>query len=121
MRRIVKYRGSTRDEKLRYFLLVQVPAYRLIRRCAPAAHNQQDLMQFHQRVGDIEGFQDIRVIVHGHESELATVDSPLIIDHLKVASLGAPDGTIFSERARIRHDVAELDFGVGYTGIVCPL
>jgi hypothetical protein len=57
-------------------------------------------------------------VVIGHESDLATVDAALVVDHLEIGFFGLADHAIGGGRTATRHDIADLDLGVGRTGVV---
>ncbi len=90
MRWIVERRGGGRDEKLRYFLLVQIRANRAVRPTAPGAEDQQDLIFFDQLAGQFSSAKGTGAAVDAYEVDPATVNPTLIVNHLEVCGLGAP-------------------------------
>src|SRR6185295_19732803 len=57
-------------------------------------------------------------VVIGDEIDLAAVDAAFGVDLLEVGFFGLADHAIGRRGPRIRHDVADLDFGIAGAGVV---
>src|SRR5262249_46381969 len=53
-----------------------------------------------------------------NEIDLASVDAAFRIDLVEIGGFGLADGRVGRGRPGIGHDIADLDLGVGRTGIV---
>src|SRR6266571_1680560 len=110
--RIVPFGSAGCDEKLRYLLFVHVAADCSVRRRSGTLEEQQDPILFHEPASLLERPRgDVGVIVR-NECDFATVDSAFRIDFRKILLLRSTDEVISRSRAGIRHDVADLNFGV---------
>ena len=116
--RVVPLGGAAGDENLRHFLGVHVFLDRGIAGRAERVEYQQHLVGFDQLARLLHGLGRIVAVVIGDEADLAAVDAALGIDLVEIGGLGLADGGVGGRRARIGHDVADLDLGVGGARIV---
>src|SRR5262249_29963530 len=66
----------------------------------------------------LDGLRRRVAVVIGDEVDLAAVDAAARIDLVEIGLLGLADHTIGGGRTTIGHDVTDLYFGVGGTGVV---
>ena len=116
--RIGPFRRTGRDEQLRHLLGVHVFLDRRISRRAQRVHDEQHFVILDQLARLLHRLRRAVAVVIGDEGDLAAVDAALLVDHLEIGSLGLADGRVGRSRAAIRHDVADLDLGIGGAGIV---
>jgi len=89
-----------------------------VRRCSRTLEDQQDPIFFYEPASLLDGPRwDVGVVVR-NEPDFAAVDSTFRIDFRKIPRLRSADEVISRGRAAIRHDVADLDFGVARPLIV---
>src|SRR6266403_3846912 len=115
---IVPLGGAGGDEQLRHLLCVQIFLDRRVRRRAKGIEDQQYFVALHQLAYLLYGLRRAVAVVIADEIDLAAVDAALGVDLLEVGLLGLADHAVSGGRAAIGHDVADLDFGVGRTGVV---
>jgi hypothetical protein len=66
----------------------------------------------------LHGLRRRIAVVIGDEVDLAAVDAALVVDHLEIGFFGLADDAIGRRRTAVRHDVADLDLGIGRAGVV---
>ena len=83
--------------------------------------DQQYFIAFDQPSRLLHGFRRTVSIIIGDEVDLPTVDAAVVIDHSEVGAHRLANGTVGRCWPAVRHDVADLDLGVGHAGAVLPL
>ena len=114
--RVVPFGGAARHEHLRHLLGVHVFLDRGVARRAQRIEDQQHLVGLDQLARLFHGLGRIVAVIIGNEVDLAAVDAAFGIDLVEVGRFGLADGGVGGCRARIRHDVADLDLGIGRAG-----
>src|SRR6266436_5482576 len=115
---IVPFGGAGGDEQLRNLLGVQILLDRRIRRRAKGIEDQQYLVAFHELARLLDGLRRAVAVVIADEIDLAPVDAAFGIDFLEIGLFGLADHAVGGGRPAIGHDVADLDFAIGRTGVV---
>ena len=77
--------------------------------------------EYAEVVREVGKFRRIGSEIDTHKIDLASVNAAAIIDHPKICGLGVADRAVFRKHACIRHDVADLDFGVRCARVVAVL
>ena len=116
--RVVPLGGAGGDEQLRHLLRVHVFVDRRIRRRAERIEDEQDFVALHELARLLDRLGRAIAVVIADEVDLAAVDAAGVVDHLEVGGLGLADHAVSGSGTAIRHDVADLDFGIGRAGIV---
>ncbi len=116
--RIGPFRGARRDEQLRHLLGVHVFLDRRISRRAERVHDEQHFVILDQLARLLHRLRRAVAVVIADEGDLAAIDAALLVDHLEIGGLGFSDRRVGGRRATIRHDVADLDLGIGGASIV---
>ena len=116
--RIVPLGGAGGDEQLRHLLRIHVFVDRGIRRRSQRIEHEQHFVAFDQLARLLHRLRRAVGVVIADEVDLAAVDAAGIVDLLEVGGFGLADDAIGGSGAAIRHDVADLDFGIGGAGIV---
>ena len=80
--------------------------------------DEQNLVAFHQLARLFDRLRRTVAVVVTDEIDLAAVDAAGIVDLLEVGGFGLADHPIGGSRTAVGHDVADLDLGVGGTGVV---
>ncbi len=110
---IAPARGAGGDEQLRHLHGVHVFLDRGVAGGAERGENQEDLVALDQLARLLHGLGRAVGVVIGDEVDLAAVDAAIVVDHPEIGAHGLADDAIGRCRPRIRHDVADLDLGVG--------
>ncbi|KAG5719640.1 hypothetical protein E4T56_gene17499, partial [Termitomyces sp. T112] len=97
---------------------VQVLLDRGIGGRAERIEHGQHLVALDQLADLFDGLRRRVAVVIADEVDLATVDAALVVDHLEIGFFGLADDAIGRRRTAVRHDVADLDLGVGCAGVV---
>src|SRR6185312_6299703 len=87
-------------------------------RRAQRVEYEKYLIFFHQFARLFHCLGRVVAVVVRDEVDLAAIDAALVVDHFEVSGLGLADCPVGRGRSGVRHDVADLDFGVGGTGVV---
>src|SRR5215471_831330 len=66
----------------------------------------------------LDGFWWTVGVIIGNKDDLAAGDPTLGVNLAEIGCLGPADNAVGRCGPAVRHDVADLDLGVGYTGIV---
>ena len=119
--RIVPLGGAGGDEQLRHLLGVQIFLDRGVRRRSERIEHHQHFVALDQLARLLDRLGRAVAVVIGDEVDLAAVDAALIVDHLEIGFLGLADKPVGRCGTAVRHDVADLDFGVGRAGVVLLL
>jgi hypothetical protein len=78
--------------------------------------HEQHLLFLHQLANLLDRARGVVAIVERDQSDLATVDAALIVDHLEEGHLGLTDRPICGCRPAVRHGLTDLDLGIGSSG-----
>ena len=116
--RIVPLAGAGGDEQLRHLLGVEILLDRRIGGRAERVEHRQHFIALDQLAHLLHRLRGRVGVVVADEVDLAAVDAALFVDHPEVGFLGLADGAVSRRRARIGHDVADLDLGIGRAGVV---
>ena len=121
VRRIVPLGGAGGDEQLRHLLGVQIFLDRGVGRRAEGVEDHQHLVALDELAHLFDGLRRAVGVVIRDELDLAAVDAAVLIDHLEVGFFGLADDAIGGGGTAVGHDVTDLDFGIGRTGVVLLL
>src|SRR5205814_8001366 len=80
--------------------------------------NQEYLVALDQLTRLLDRFGRAIGIIVGNEVDLAPVHAAIVVDHPEIGTHRLADDAIGRRRPAVRHNVADLDFGVGYARIV---
>ena len=116
--RIVPLGGARGDEQLRDLLGVQILLDRAVRWRAERVEYGEHLVALDQLADLLDGLRRRIGVVIGDEVDLAAVDAALVVDHLEIGFFGLADDAIGRRRTAVRHDIADLDLGIGRAGVV---
>ncbi|MGY3371525.1 hypothetical protein ACVWZL_008650 [Bradyrhizobium sp. GM2.4] len=116
--RVIPLGGAGGDEQLRDLLGVEVFLDRAVRGRAERVEHDDHLVALDQLADLLDGLRRRIAVVIGDEVDLAAVDAALVVDHLEVGFFGLADDAIGRGRTAIRHDVADLDLGIGRAGVI---
>ena len=115
---IAPARGAGGDEQLRHLHGVHVLLDRRIGGGAERREDQKHLVALDQLARLLDRLRRAVGVVVGNEVDLAAVDAAIVVDHPHIGAHRLADDAIGRRRPRIRHDVADLDLGVGDAGVV---
>ena len=115
---VIPLGGAGRDEQLRHFLRIHVFVDRRVWRGAERIENQQHLIALDQFARLLNRLWRAVAVVVADEIDLAAVDAASIVDLLEIRGFGLADHAVGRRGAAIRHDVADLDFGICGAGVV---
>ena len=104
------------DEQLRHLVVVQILPDRGVRRRAEAIEHERDLLLLDQPTDLLDGLGRAIGVVEADEVDLAAVHAALLVDHLEVGGLRAPDHAVGRRRPAVGHGLPDLDLGVGDAG-----
>src|SRR5207302_1130721 len=107
-----------RDEELRHLLLVQVFLDCGVGGGAERIENKQHAVLLDQLARLLHRLWRAVAVVVRDEVDLAPIDAALLVQHLEEGGLRLTNGPIGGSGTAIRHDVANLDLGVGNAGAV---
>ena len=115
---IAPARGAGGDEQLRHLHGVHVFLDRGVRRGAERREDQKHLVALDQLARLLHRLRRAVGVVIGNEVDLAAVDAAIVVDHPHIGAHRLADDAVGRCRPAIRHDVADLDLGVGDAGVV---
>lgn len=116
--RIVPLAGAGGEEELRHLLGVVIFLHGGLGRRAERVEHQEDLVALDQLADLLHRLRRRVAVVIGDPADLAAVDAALVVDHLEIGFLGLADDAVGGSRSRIGLDIADLDLGVGDSGVV---
>ena len=115
---IAPARGAGGDEQLRHLHGVHVFLDRRVGRGAERREDQEHLVALDQLARLLHRLRRAVGVVIGDEVDLAAVDAAIVVDHAEIGAHRLADDAVGRGRPAVRHDVADLDLGVGDAGVV---
>ena len=103
---------------MRHLGAVEILRRRRARRGAHGAEHEGDVVVLDQPPRRLDGLRRRKTVVERDHVELAPVDAALLVDGVEIGGKGLAGDAQRRGRAGIRHDIAELDFGVGDPGLL---
>jgi hypothetical protein len=116
--RIAKARGAGDDKQLRDPHHIHVLLDGGIGRGAERAEDQQHGIALDQLARLLHRLRRTVAVIVGDEVDLAAVDAAIVVDHAEIGTHRLADDAVGRRRPTIGHDVANLDLGIGYAGVV---
>ena len=122
--RLVPFRRRADQEQMRHLGTVEVFRGRRTRRGAHGSEHEGDAFVFDQPAGRLDRLGRREAVVERYHVKLAPVDAAFLIDHVEIGRKYLAGDAERRCRTAIRHDVAELDLGIGNAGLLgrdrCP-
>ena len=113
MLRVVPLGRAGGDEELRHLFVVAIGPDRGVGRSAQRLEQERHLFLLDETADLLDRLRRAVAVVEADQIDLAAIDPALLVDHLEIGGLGAPDHAIGGSRAAIGHGLPDLDLGVG--------